>query len=103
MPIRAADGTIDPRIVPQKMGGRGAEGARSLSSEVLKTSIILASNNEGQTPKRIPERGRAKKDIEVRSRELERWKRIKYESCRAKGREVGMGKRARKREGGGGN
>lgn len=47
-------------------------------SEVLKTSIISASNNEGQTSKRIPERGRAKKDTKVRGRTRE-GKKDKYE------------------------
>lgn len=72
------------------------EGARC--SEVLKTSIILASNNEGQTPKRILKRGRAKKDIEVRfrAREVEKDKCENHEG-RTKGRPMAWEK-GRERE-----
>lgn len=87
MPIRA-EGTIDSRIVRKKWAAE--EGAHC--SEVLKTSIILASNNEGQTPKRIPERGRAKKDIEVRSRarkvEKDKCEGVEGDGSGGKGRKV---------------
>lgn len=70
-----AEGTIDPRVARKKVDPE--KGAHC--SEVLKTSIISASNNEGQTSKRIPERGRAKKDTKVRGRTRE-GKKDKYES-----------------------
>lgn len=83
MPIRV-EGTIDPRVARKKAGPK--EGV--LCSEVLKTSIISASNNEGQTSKRILERGRAKKDTKVRGRARE-GKKNKYEPREGEGRGVG--------------
>lgn len=68
------EGTIDPRVARKKAGPEKGV----YCSEVLKTSIISASNNEGQTSKRIPERGRAKKDTKVRGRTRE-GKKNKYE------------------------
>lgn len=79
-----AEGTIDPWVARKKVGPE--EGAHC--SEVLKTSIISASNNEGQTSKRIPERGRAKKDTKVRGRTRE-GKKDKYKPCKG-GREKGV-------------
>jgi len=80
MLIRTED-TIDPRVARKKVDlEKGAH-----CSEVLKTSIISASNNEGQTSKRIPERGRAKKDTKVRGRIRER-KKDKYEFHKGEGR-----------------
>jgi len=73
MLIRTED-TIDPRVARKKVDFE--KGAHCF--EVLKTSIISASNNEGQTSKRIPERGRAKKDTKVRGRTRKR-KKDKYE------------------------
>ncbi|TGZ52823.1 Uncharacterized protein DBV15_05190 [Temnothorax longispinosus] len=68
------EGTIDPRVARKKVGPE--EGAHC--SEVLKTSIISASNNEGQTSKRIPERGVPKK-IPKCGAGLEKGKKDKYE------------------------
>lgn len=70
-PIPAKD-TIGPRSYAKKWGSK--EDAHC--SEVLKTSIISASNNEGQTPKRIPERGRVKEKRRRCGSELGRGKRI---------------------------
>lgn len=77
-----AEGTIDPRVARKKVGSE--EGAHCF--EVLKTSIISASNNEGQTSKRISERRRAKKDTKVRGR-IREGKKDKYEPRKGEGRE----------------
>lgn len=75
------EGKIDPRVARKKVDPE--EGV--YCSEVLKTSIISASNNEGQTSKRIPERGRAKKDTKVRGRTRE-GKKNKCQPCEGRGR-----------------
>jgi len=64
--------------------------------EVLKTSIISASNNEGQTSKRISERRRAKKDTKVRGR-IREGKRISTSLVRGK-KKKDVGKKDKREE-----